>query len=162
MDIFRRRCRDVCWRCAGLYSVGASHRDISRMGRIPFGIKGALSREEYVFLPDAELRSGKAFPFCRALRRRLKKQICHGLAWCSIYQANQFCCRPARKAWQSRQIIMLYNHQTSVSGGSASGYPQDFTAITSISTHHSGRAREVIIRPVETGKTPFNQRPMML
>ena len=34
------------------------------------------------------------------------------------------------------------------------------TAVASISTTHSGRARAVTTIPVETGKTPFSQRPI--
>ena len=35
-----------------------------------------------------------------------------------------------------------------------------FTAVASISTTHSGRASAVTTMPVETGWTPFSQRPM--
>jgi hypothetical protein len=37
---------------------------------------------------------------------------------------------------------------------------QDFTAITSISISHSGRASAVTVIPVDTACTPFNHRPM--
>ena len=49
------------------------------------------------------------------------------------------------------------SHHTATMGRPAQS--SGITAMASISTSHSGRARADTTMPVETGNTPFNQRP---